>query len=293
VRPWIKLYTEILTDPKMHALTDRQFRTCVNLFALAGFLDQDGLLPPLADLAFHLRTNAADLEGDLVALLAVHVLDADDGGYIVAHWAERQPTRAPSAMPERVRERVRQYRARKAAEGNAVTDALRAHCNDVTDSLQAPPLSQDVEQIRVEERTLVTPSLPTRYNSLHAVTSGTAGAGRALATKLQVLNGKLPAAQRTPLAEEVLRICGKAAVADTATDDGDRARFEAHEKAVTLHEMGYQSPAALMEVESFWYDVWPGKKDGERPSFRQLVDTASKLKAGNGRPKEQPTEVYR
>jgi hypothetical protein len=34
MKTWIKLYTEILQDPKMGRLTDRQYRTCVNLFLL-------------------------------------------------------------------------------------------------------------------------------------------------------------------------------------------------------------------------------------------------------------------
>lgn len=39
MKSWIKLYTEILNDPKMGRLTDRQYRTCINLF-----LDADGEL---------------------------------------------------------------------------------------------------------------------------------------------------------------------------------------------------------------------------------------------------------
>ena len=41
-RYWIKLYHEILEDPKMGRLSDRQFRRVIELFLLAGDCEMDG-----------------------------------------------------------------------------------------------------------------------------------------------------------------------------------------------------------------------------------------------------------
>jgi DnaD/phage-associated family protein len=112
MRYWIKLYTEIVRDPKMGRLTDRQFRTCINLFALAGTVDEDGKLPPVEDMAWHLRMDDADLTADLEVLARVNIVEQTDGAWIVRKWAERQ-AKAPSDEPERVAQRVRNYRERK------------------------------------------------------------------------------------------------------------------------------------------------------------------------------------
>ena len=65
MREWIKLYTEIAHDRKMAALTDRQFRVCINLFALAGLVDDGGVIPPIEDIAFQLRMADTDLCDDM------------------------------------------------------------------------------------------------------------------------------------------------------------------------------------------------------------------------------------
>jgi hypothetical protein len=112
MRYWVKLYTEIVNDPKMGRLTDRQFRTCINLFALAGEIDQDGTLPDVDDLAWRLRLQRADLIADLEALAAVNILTATSEGWIISKWEERQ-AKAPSAAKEKVLQRVHEYRERE------------------------------------------------------------------------------------------------------------------------------------------------------------------------------------
>ena len=112
MRYWVKLYTEIVNDPKMGRLTDRQFRTCINLFALAGELDQDGALPDAADLAWRLRLQPADLTADLEALAAVNILTATPAGWSISKWTERQ-AKAPSAARDKVLQRVHDYRERE------------------------------------------------------------------------------------------------------------------------------------------------------------------------------------
>jgi hypothetical protein len=53
-RFWIKLYLEILDDPKMGQLPDGLWRSAIELFLLAGENGNDGLLQPVTDLAWRL-----------------------------------------------------------------------------------------------------------------------------------------------------------------------------------------------------------------------------------------------
>jgi hypothetical protein len=65
---WIKLYTEILHDPKVNLMGEHLCWRMVQLFLLAGDKNQDGILPPLADMAWILRVDAEQLETDLIEL---------------------------------------------------------------------------------------------------------------------------------------------------------------------------------------------------------------------------------
>lgn len=112
MREWIKLYTEIAHDRKMAALTDRQFRVCVNLFALAGLVDDGGIIPPVEDVAFQLRMSESDLLTDMQALKAANILQEYQGVWLVMHWGDRQ-AKAPSASREAILERVHRYRAKQ------------------------------------------------------------------------------------------------------------------------------------------------------------------------------------
>ena len=112
MRYWIKLYTEILKDPKMGRLTDRQFRTCINLFALAGEVDQEGVLPTMADISWTLRMSEDDLLSDMQALAKVDILTRAGEAWTVAKWQERQ-AKAPSAAPDKVLQRVHEHRKRQ------------------------------------------------------------------------------------------------------------------------------------------------------------------------------------
>jgi len=110
---WIKLYTEILRDPKMGRLTDRQYRTCISLFLVAGDCGLDGDLPSINDLSWLLHTDPEDLIGDMNALQGVGILTLDGMTDIwsVTHWQKRQ-AKPPSDDPERVAERVSAHRKR-------------------------------------------------------------------------------------------------------------------------------------------------------------------------------------
>ena len=104
---WIKLYHEILDDPKMGRLDDALFRRAVECFLAAGDLGCDGALPPTSDLAWRLRVDERDLAQQLSALADAGILSKDgNGNWLVTNFHKRQ-------KPASGRERVQRYRARE------------------------------------------------------------------------------------------------------------------------------------------------------------------------------------
>ena len=108
---WIKLYHEILDDYKMHRLSDRLWRRTIELFLLAGDLDADGALPDLEEIAFRLRVNPEDLQGEIAELVHIGILTMADDGLVVTQFAARQAASDST-------ERSRYFRARQARSGN-------------------------------------------------------------------------------------------------------------------------------------------------------------------------------
>lgn len=145
MRTWVKLYTEILRDPKMAALPDHRFRVCVNLFALAGQLDEDGRLGTTEDVAFHLRLEAADVADEMQSLAEVGVTMCKKGVWWLKNWQTRNG-KAASDKPESRRERVQKWRENKAK----VDDVKREGNADVT-PLHPPRNGSRKEKNREEE----------------------------------------------------------------------------------------------------------------------------------------------
>ena len=107
-RFWIKLYIEILDDPKMGRLLNHLWRRAVELFLLAGRQGNDGALPPVEEMAWTLRLMEDKVLEDLHGLAEVGVVhEAEPGKWMVTHFAKWQ-----AAVP--VDERVRQFRERNA-----------------------------------------------------------------------------------------------------------------------------------------------------------------------------------
>jgi hypothetical protein len=96
-RFWIKLYHEILDDPKMGKLSDHLWRRAVELFLLAGRKGTDGTLPAICDLAWALRDVESEVVADLINLSQFNVTSlGDDGSWSVTHFQERQDKDTPS-----------------------------------------------------------------------------------------------------------------------------------------------------------------------------------------------------
>lgn len=139
MRQWIKLHIEILDDPKVGRMPDRLFRRTIELFLLAGKSDNnEGVLPPIEDIAWLLRVDEAVLLDDLYALQALDIVhEIEPGIWVVTHFSERQDPDTPA-------ERVAKHRKN-------VTKRYNTRNEDVTKRYKT---SNDVETksyVEVEE----------------------------------------------------------------------------------------------------------------------------------------------
>jgi DNA-binding transcriptional regulator YhcF (GntR family) len=153
---WIKLYDEILDDPKMGRLSDGAFRLCINLFLLAGRSEErDGRLPDFGDIAWTLRLSGEDMNKHWAELERAGIVYVKDDIPNVANFDKRQ-----SAVTDA--ERMRQYRERKRQEqqeanapesqgGNEpVTDGKRSSYDAVTES--NTDIDIDIEKKKRKEK---------------------------------------------------------------------------------------------------------------------------------------------
>jgi hypothetical protein len=112
-RYWIKLYHEILDDPKMGRLSDTLFRRVIELFLIAGDFDREGGLPPLADIAWRLRVDEGMLEGEMNELRELGILTlSHSNAWIVTHFKQRQSAEPTALRSRHYREFVHKNKSR-------------------------------------------------------------------------------------------------------------------------------------------------------------------------------------
>lgn len=103
---WIKLYHELLDDPKMGMMPDKLWRRTIEIFLLAGEYDQAGLLPPLDQVAWRLRITKEECNDTLQELQRLEIISRnDDGQYIVTNFAKRQEASTSTERSKHFRQR--------------------------------------------------------------------------------------------------------------------------------------------------------------------------------------------
>ena len=168
-RFWVKLYIEILDDPKMGRLPNHLWRRAVELFLLAGREGNDGALPPVEEMAWTLRLSEDKVLEDLHGLAEVGVVhacaspapnagrcttgtgEAEPGKWMVTNFSKRR-----AAVP--VEERVRLHRERN----EGVTKRYKS-CNEevAEDSTSTSPSeSLEEEGVQGEEEPRALPESP-------------------------------------------------------------------------------------------------------------------------------------
>jgi hypothetical protein len=86
--PWLRLYTEILNDPKIERLSDRAFRVWVKLLCLAR--NNDGVIPPQDELNIHLRLRYDRVKPIITELLSAGLIDDIEGVLVPHNWDKYQ-----------------------------------------------------------------------------------------------------------------------------------------------------------------------------------------------------------
>ena len=151
---WIKLWVEILEDPKVQTMPDRLWRRMAELFLIAGKHNQDGVLPPVIEMAWVLRLDPGELIKDLKQLAKIggkgrEIVVKESGGWILKNYEKRQ-----SATP--AKQRMEEYRKR--IKDGAVTPQLRGSYDNVTD--KSPETETETEtKAETETETDNTPLL--------------------------------------------------------------------------------------------------------------------------------------
>jgi DnaD/phage-associated family protein len=108
---WMKLYIEILQDPKMATLPDRIWRRIIELFLVAKSYGNDGHLPDIQQIAWILRMKPGDLEKDMAKIVPTGIIIRDGTGFFIPKFEARQsavPDRDRKAQ-ERIRKQSRRY----------------------------------------------------------------------------------------------------------------------------------------------------------------------------------------
>lgn len=140
---WIKLYHEILNDPKMATLPDRLWRRAIELFLLAGQVNKDGNLPDAREIAWTLRISTDDCLLDLRQLESTGIIQQTATGWLVVKFSARQSPANPADRMAAMRDKRKreQYYGEDVTEG--VTDVLR-NVTQITDT--------DTEQIQKQKQ---------------------------------------------------------------------------------------------------------------------------------------------
>jgi hypothetical protein len=85
---WYRAYADQHRNPKVVALSDRDFRLWHQLMAVA--CENDGFIPPLEGLKRVLSMRLDHLEGGVKRLITAGLVDALEGGYEPHNWSKRQ-----------------------------------------------------------------------------------------------------------------------------------------------------------------------------------------------------------
>jgi hypothetical protein len=116
---WFRFYEDTINDAAVQRLPSDKFKAWVNLLCIAS--KHDGVLPPVADIAFMLRLAEDKVAALLGELHQKGLLDAATGSYTPHNWAVRQfksDVTDPTAAIRNQRYREKKRNSRNAATGN-------------------------------------------------------------------------------------------------------------------------------------------------------------------------------
>jgi len=234
---YIKLWNEILDDPKMGFLPDNVWRRCIELFMFAGELYLDGQLPDTAHIAYRLHgLNPDALQAELEQLEQVGVLEQNEQGWFIIAFAERQ--RARTSTERSQLRRQREARTEPAELYGLTTPETEPQPPRNDDATDVQPVCNDdatksCTDIDIDKKRLIT-------------TTTCARAEESLATFYQNETGKSPKGITDN--ERWVDDCG--IILDLAGGDPRRAEGLVSEALVILEELNFShnGPGSLIKT---------------------------------------------
>lgn len=145
---WIKVYHEILDDPKMATMPDRLWRRAIEIFLIAGKLSKDksGILPETNQIAWLLRMNTDELSLDLKQLESSGIIKRIDNGWTVVNFEKRQAavTGAERVQQFRKRQQNEQYYGNVTEMKRNVTQINRVQNTESETETETEPSAADI-----------------------------------------------------------------------------------------------------------------------------------------------------
>ena len=165
---WLRLYTEVLNDPKVQRLDGETFKGWINLLCIAKESSGNGDLPELADIAFYLRTDAETASQLMQRLVDAGLIDYDGERYVMHGWTQRQyesdsdPTAIERKRRERDRKRDVTVNVTQMSRVTSRTSHGQCHGN-VTRTETETETETETDKYNIRERgeTLPAPKTPT------------------------------------------------------------------------------------------------------------------------------------
>jgi hypothetical protein len=103
---WFRVYIDLVDHPKVQRLDPTLFRALITLWCLASA--NDGVFPPIDQIAFKLRMKREKVQRVLNELRAAGLVDEEERGTRPHNWDKRQFTSdASTSRVKRFRERRR------------------------------------------------------------------------------------------------------------------------------------------------------------------------------------------
>ena len=145
---WMKLWFDILRDPKMGMLPDRLWRRVIELFLLAGQNGEDGLLPDVPTIAWQLNKPVTAIVADLNKIAEVGIVqEIQEGKWVVTNFKKRNE-------PVDSRKRIKDFRQRERYEkSNESVTEVKRECNE---ALQLR--YQEEQKNRITEKQITEPT---------------------------------------------------------------------------------------------------------------------------------------
>ena len=142
---WLKLYTEILDDPKLAGWTGDQFRVFVYLLCLAREAEEPGFIPMTpAEISWRIRRPLEEVESTLELCQQGDrpILEVTDGGVLILKFLDRQYDN-PSDTPGETRKRKQRQRDKKKVSRECHDNVTTCH---ETEERRVEEIRGDIDQ---------------------------------------------------------------------------------------------------------------------------------------------------